>query len=183
VSVSSADARVTGISGGVVVESASGDVSVTDGPGPVTASTASNDIRVTGARARTEVNASSGDIYLSDIVGTVSAQTSSGDISLSQAATQQLDASSASGDISLTLTAPFSGVGDVQSASGDLTVALPPGSDCRVRATTVSGTISASVDLRQRLHEGRTMTGRLGAGRGSLDMSATSGDIALHPAG
>jgi hypothetical protein len=183
VHVASADARVTGIAGGVVVQSASGDVSVADGPGPVTVSTASGDIRVTGARARTEADASSGDIYLSDIAGTVTVSTSSGDISLSQAATQQLDASSASGDICLTLTDPFSGLGKAHSLSGDLTVALPPGSDCRVTATTVSGTISSSLDLGQRLHERRTMSGLLGAGRGSLDMGTTSGDITLRPAG
>ena len=183
VHVASADARVTGIAGGVVVQSASGDVSVTDGPGPVTVSAASGDIRVTGARARTNADASSGDIYLSDIAGKVTAHTSSGDISLSQAATQEFDASSTSGDLSLTLTAPFSGVGEARTMSGDLVVALPPGSDCRVTATTVSGTISSSLDLSQRLHERRTTSGLVGAGRGSLDMSTTSGDIALRPAG
>jgi hypothetical protein len=183
VRVASADARVTGIAGGVVIKSKSGDVQVFDGRGAVTVSSASGDIRVTGARSRTKADASSGDIYLSDIAGAVAVHASSGDISLSQAATQEFDVSSTSGDISLALTDPFSGVGNARTVSGDLTVALPPGSDCRVTATTVSGDISSSLTLSQRLHEGRTMTGRLGAGRGSLGMSTTSGDIALRPAG
>jgi hypothetical protein len=183
VHVVSADARVTGIAGGVVIRSASGDVSVTDGPGPVTVSTASGDIRVTGARVRTKANASSGDISLSGIAGKMAVHTTSGDISLSQAATQEFDVSSTSGDLSLALTDPLSGVGKAHSLSGDVTVAIPPGSDCRVALTTLSGDISDRLGLSQRRQQRRTMAGILGAGRGSLDMSTTSGDTTLRPAG
>ncbi|MCJ7827225.1 MAG: DUF4097 domain-containing protein, partial [Demequinaceae bacterium] len=91
VRVASADARVTGIAGGVVVRSASGDVSVMEGPGPVTVSTASGDIRVSGAGPGIEASTTSGDISLSDIAGKMAVHTTSGDISLSQAATQEFD--------------------------------------------------------------------------------------------
>lgn len=183
VHVASADARVTGIAGGVVIKSKSGDVQVFDGRGPVTISVTSGDIRVTGAGPGVEASTTSGDISLSDIAGKMAVHTTSGDISLSQAATQEFDVSSTSGDLSLALTDPLSGVGKAHSLSGDVTVAIPPGSDCRVALTTLSGDISAGLNLSQRLQQGRTMTGLVGAGRGSLDMSTTSGDIALRPAG
>ena len=183
VRVASADARVTGIAGNVVIKSKSGDVQVFDGRGPVTISVTSGDIRVSGAGPGVEASTTSGDISLSDIAGKMAVHTTSGDISLSQAATQEFDVSSTSGDLSLALTDPLSGVGKAHSLSGDVTVAIPPGSDCRVALTTLSGDISDRLGLSQRRQQRRTMAGILGAGRGSLDMSTTSGDITLRPAG
>jgi hypothetical protein len=159
VKVVSADVSVQGIEGPIDASAVSGDVSVRDSVRPVAAHTVSGDIRV------------------DDAAGAVDARTTSGDVVLTALLADQIDAHTVSGDIRIESALPFSGRLESKSVSGDVRVALPGGSDCEVHAKTVSGDIRGGPW--SEVSRGRAGT-RLGAGAGSVNISATSGDIHLN---
>ena len=184
ISTASGDIWVTGAHAQVDVRASSGDVFFNDVTGSVAARTASGDIHIQDSRSgHLTAAAASGDIDLRGSSGhELTVTTASGDIDIRDVGAEELTAAAASGDITVWLATPFSATMEARSKSGDVTVALPSGSDCRVRATTASGNISSRLNLSDCSLQKRSISGRLGAGRGSVEVSTASGDIELLPA-
>jgi DUF4097 and DUF4098 domain-containing protein YvlB len=198
VKVVSADVGVQGMEGSVAVDAVSGDISVGDGAasvtahavsgdihvddagGPVAARTTSGDIRVADTAGPVAAHSVSGDIRVDDRDGFVEAKTTSGDVRITAVAGEHIEVSSVSGDIAIEFTPPFSGDLKSRSISGNVGLALPASSDCTVRATTVSGSISGKAWSEISRREGRA---RLGSGAGSAELSTTSGNIRLETSG
>ncbi|RFU84829.1 hypothetical protein DY218_20790 [Streptomyces triticagri] len=155
---------------------------------------------VSGIEAKTTVRGVSGDSTLLGIAGPVTAETVSGSVE-AQAVTGKLRFSSVSGGLTVVEgsgpsvradsvsghmivdVGPGSDPTDIQlnNVSGEIAVRLPHPADAKVEANTASGTVSNSFDeLRVDGNWGaKRVTGRLGAGRGTLKANTVSGAIAL----
>jgi DUF4097 and DUF4098 domain-containing protein YvlB len=142
---------------------ASGDISVTDVAGDLTAKTAS------------------GDVTMQQVQGTVKASTASGDIRVAGAA-GGVNARTASGNVDVELTS-IEGDGPLafSSASGDITVKVPARISADVALSTASGRAESDFPLTvdDRQTHGRRLYGRIGSGALQLKMSTASGNVRL----
>jgi hypothetical protein len=159
----SGDVRLRGLNGAIDVRVLSGDVSLED---------------CTGTSINVENK--SGDMKLVRVGGNVSAKTISGDISLVDANCPSLSVETVSGDISASLTNAIEGTVNVRTVSGDAEVVAPNGGDARVSLSSLRGDIDCDLTLLDEVRSDQRLTGRIGNGRGSLDVSAVTGDVELR---
>lgn len=159
----------------------SGNVSVRGVHGPVEINTTSGDIRAEDVDSPSFViENKSGDIRMTRVKGSVSARTASGDIRVEDADVKTLAVECVSGDATVDLRQPVTGAINVRTVSGDATVGVPDGSDCRVGISTVRGHAYCGINLEDEAKADNRITGRIGAGTGSLDVSAVTGDVSLQ---
>jgi len=124
----------------------------------------------------------SGDLTLRRVKGNVSARTTSGEVELHDLDGKTASVETVSGDIRAGFSTPVTGSVNFRTVSGDVDLKVPDGSDCRVSLSSSSGEIESELDLREATQSDRRLTGRLGDGTGTLDVSAVSGDIHLSMA-
>ncbi|MFB6840504.1 DUF4097 domain-containing protein [Streptomyces sp. NPDC056361] len=167
VGVVGAEAVVSGVSGRTEVRGVTGDTTLLGLSGPVRAESVSGNLAAQSVTGALRVNSVTGDVTVIEGSGaSVKADTVSGDmvVDLDPA---ELDGPPA--DIRLT------------SVSGEVAIRLPHPADARVEASTTSGSVSnAFEDLRVGgMWGAKSITGTLGAGRGTLKATTVSGSIAL----
>lgn len=146
------------------ISSASGDIDVNNVRGSLNVKTASGDVRVKGFDGEANVSSASGDVTVSEVSGTVSARAASGDVEVE---INRLD-----------------GTGNMEfsTASGDVRVTVPGSLDADVDMSTVSGSLETDfpIQVEEKRHgAGRRASGRLGNGARTLRISAASGDVTL----
>ncbi|MEU9861037.1 DUF4097 family beta strand repeat-containing protein [Streptomyces sp. NPDC047971] len=166
VGVIGAGAVVSGIKGRTDVRGVTGDTTLVGLSGPVHAESVSGSLEAQSVTGALRVNSVTGDVTVIEAAGAVKADTLSGDMVI------DLDAGDLDGppaDIRL------------NSVSGEVAIRLPHPADARVEANTTSGSVSnAFDDLRVDGQWGaKSITGTLGAGRGTLRATTVSGSIAL----
>ncbi|MFJ3444225.1 DUF4097 family beta strand repeat-containing protein [Streptomyces sp. NPDC086081] len=158
-----AAAVVSGIESPTVVKGVTGDTTLVGLSGPVRADTVS------------------GSLEAQDVTGDLRFNSVSGDLTVVEGAGRSVRADSVSGSMIVDL-AP-DGPTDVKltSVSGEIAIRLPHRADAEVEANTASGAVSnAFDDLRVHGQWGaHKITGRLGAGTGTLRATTVSGSIAL----
>ncbi|MEU3753005.1 DUF4097 family beta strand repeat-containing protein [Streptomyces olivoreticuli] len=164
VGVAGASAVVSNVTGRTAVTGVSGDVTLVGITGPVRAETVSG---------RLEAQGIGGDLHFKSV---------SGDLTLVESSGGMVRADSISGDVVVDLSpaapGPSLALGTV---SGDVAIRLPNTADAEVDANTTSGALSCGFE---ELHVSsqfgaKKITGRLGAGRGSLKVTSVSGAVAL----
>jgi len=199
VEVKSGEVKVVGMGAAVAVSSGSGEISLEDIRGAVTAETGSGSIggknllggvtAETGSgsidlavvRGHASAKTGSGGLALSDVDGDeILADTGSGDIQMSEVSAGSIKAKAASGGIEVRVHRPFTGQMRLETGSGEVTLSLPAGSDCRVDASTSSGGIDNGLPLQSVSSSRGKLTGGMGAGRGSVEVSTGSGGITLE---
>ncbi|HET6357901.1 DUF4097 family beta strand repeat-containing protein [Streptomyces sp.] len=164
VGVVGAAAFVSGIQGTTAVRGVSGDTTLVGLSGAVRADTVSGNLEAQSVTGELRYNSVSGDLTVIEGAGTsVRAESVSGDMVI------DLDPGGRPTDIRLT------------TVSGEVAIRLPHPADARVEANTASGAVSnAFEDLRVSGQWGaKKITGRLGAGTGTLKATTVSGSIAL----
>ena len=57
---------------------------------------------------------------------------------------------------------------------------IADGSDCRVSLSTLRGDVTTALKLEDEAKSDQRITGRLGSGKGSLDVSAVTGNVTLE---
>jgi DUF4097 and DUF4098 domain-containing protein YvlB len=120
---SSGDLDLTGVSA-VDVSTSSGNVTVNQVDGPVTASVTSGDVEVNDVTGPTQLKTSSGDITGRGLSGSAQADATSGDIALDFTAAVDLRARTSSGNIDVKVPGgPYHVTTHV--TSGDVTVNVP----------------------------------------------------------
>jgi hypothetical protein len=145
----SGDLTAASVTGDVTVRSASGDVLLDTVGGEFSMHTASGDTRVTQVDGAVRIGSASGDIAIGYCGGSVTARTAAGDIRLDGVASGLVELNSATGDIRV---AVVSGIGvylDMSSMAGsirsDLDEVDSPDGDAdaavEIRARTLSGDI------------------------------------------
>lgn len=177
---SSGKVSVKGIQASVKIQGANGEFQISDVKGPLEAviSTGSVDVKkVEGALIN--VDTKSGSVSLSDVKGAISVRTSSGNVNLVDVSGRTLTVEAASGDIVADLCEAVTGNVNMRTVSGNITVEICDTSDARVSLVTIQGAVSSSIDLEDLTQEHLKIRGRLGEGKGMIDLSAVSGDVRL----
>jgi len=177
----SGDVQVYDTKGGCRVTGRSGDVKLRGLTGVVEISAESGDINVSESEL-TSLHAEnkSGDITLTKVRGNVTARSATGNLRLSESSGKVVSIESVSGDVHAILGEPVTGNLNVRTVNGNATVAVPDGSDCRVSLSTLRGTVECGLVLQDEARQDQRITGRLGAGTGTLDVSAVTGDITVE---
>ncbi|HVT14499.1 MAG TPA: DUF4097 family beta strand repeat-containing protein [Fimbriimonadaceae bacterium] len=183
----------------IEIKSESGDVHVSDTKSGCRVSTKSGDVHLKGLNGLVEVSAHSGDLRIEDstvsniqfenksgdavlrrIVGSANVRTTSGDISVRDSEMKTLAIDGVSGDVDVDLRSPVTGAVTIRTVSGDTLVAIPDGSDCRVGLKTLRGNVTCALPLTEEARAEGQVTGRLGDGKGTLDVSAVNGNITIE---
>lgn len=139
----SADVAAAGTLESADIATASGDVQLRDVDGEVNVKTASGDVIVGDVGGRGSFATASGDVTVGRLSGAGSAATASGDVRIAAVA-GDVKASTASGDVELGSVAD--GRIAVNSASGDVEVAVKRGTRALLDCTTVSGDARSELD-------------------------------------
>jgi DUF4097 and DUF4098 domain-containing protein YvlB len=181
VEVTTGEVKVSGINGGVKAHGQSGKVTISECKGSVTASTTVGDLRIGNSSGAIEANTSSGALFVDDVSGAVTARTMNGMVNVAATRSKKIVVGTMSGAIDVKVKAPFSGQMEVSSKSGDVAVALPSRSNCRVRTMTNTGPITCTLPLSKVERAGPNVSGQLGAGQGYVEVSNDSGAITVRP--
>lgn len=164
----SGEVRVQEAAGDTTVHSGSGDVEVGRALGPLRVKTGSGRVRVQHASASLAVASGSGRVDILDAGAETAAKTGSGDVHVT----------SAHGDVSLTSASGALEIGSIdtgtvraKTVSGDVTVAVPPGTPVWTDISCLTGSVRSSL----------TGAGRPGEGQSYVEVRATtvSGDVVL----
>jgi hypothetical protein len=143
VSTASADVTCTGLLGRLEGNTVSGDVQAGQVSGPVSVNTASGGVHLLHAAAGVSVNTASGDVSIEAIDGDLTVKTASGDLRVGRAG-GSAEVKTASGDVRVQSIA--AGRGDVSSVSGDVTLAVPPGTGVYLDLSSTSGRVRSELD-------------------------------------
>jgi DUF4097 and DUF4098 domain-containing protein YvlB len=177
---SAGDVQVAGTKAGCRVSGKSGDVRLSGLDGVIEVSTSSGDVSVSdSSTAALSIENKSGDVRVSQVRGNVSVRSSSGDITLTECAGKSISLEAVSGDVSADLVEAVDGSVNIRTVSGDVKLAIPDGSDCRVALSTLRGSVESDLTLADEARQEQRITGRLGAGTGTVDVSAINGNVHL----
>lgn len=184
--------------GAVEVKCTSGNVTLLDTGGPARIDGISGNVQAKGLNGPVEIAASSGNVLMEDVTtpsltlenkagnvtlrkvkGNVNARTASGNMLLEDCSGRTMSIESVSGDVSVDLTQAISGTVSVRTVSGNARVSVEDGSDCRVSLSTLRGAVDCDLELQDEASTAQRVTGRLGDGAGTLDVSAVTGNISV----
>jgi Putative adhesin len=139
----SADVSCVGEISSLAVSTASGDLTASAVTGDVNARTASGDVLLEQVGGDLTVHTASGDLRASQVDGAVRVNTASGDIALGYCA-RSVTTRTATGDVQIGAVA--SGEVDLNSASGDVEVAVVPGTGVYLELSSLTGTVRSDLD-------------------------------------
>jgi DUF4097 and DUF4098 domain-containing protein YvlB len=166
---------------GARVTNRSGDVHVRQLNGTIEVSAYSGDIKIEDAKTPSlTVENKSGDIALTRVDGNVNARTASGNVRVTQSTGKTVSVEAVSGDVQIDLESAVTGSLNVRTVSGDSLVSIVDGSDCRVSLSTLRGLVACALPLDEEAKSDQRITGRIGDGKGSLDVSAVTGNVTLE---
>jgi len=158
----SGNISLRGLEGVIEVSTSSGNVSVEDTSGPAIG-----------------LENKSGNIRVVRSSGNVKARTASGDITITKSTGKVVSVEATYGNVSIDLDEPLTGTLNVRTVNGNATVVLPDGSDTRVKLSTIRGSVHCGFQLIDEAREESRVTGTLGTGNGTLDVSAVTGNVSL----
>lgn len=177
----SGDIDVSGTQNSVKIQNASGDIRVDNGGNVVSIATSKGLTKVLNTTAKTiEVESKSGEIVLEKCDASCVLKTSSGDIYAYECAARTMAAEAASGDIALDMTKAIEGAYNLRTVSGDIRLEVPDGSNTRINLSTLRGSVFCNFELDDESRDRMKITGRMGAGEGTVDISAVNGDVTLQ---
>lgn len=139
----SADLSCVGTLSGLSLSTASGDLSASIVTGDVTAKTASGDLLLDRVGGDLTVQTASGDVRATEVDGAVRINSASGDVTLGYCA-GSVTTKTASGDVQLG--AVSSGVIELNSATGDVEVAVVPGTGVYLSLSSLTGSMRSDLD-------------------------------------
>jgi hypothetical protein len=170
---------VTGRDGPLTICSGVGDVHVACCRGPVSVETEYGDVTVEVPGDAVTVCTGGGNVQVTDSVGPLVVRTMSGAITVSDLRSEDMNLSTMSGNISVSLAGPFSGRLRARANEGKIGVTLVQGSDCRVRIGTRWGDIRNELAAVDPSYQGTNTDGRLAGGNGLVDLATSLGDITI----
>ena len=163
------------------VHSKSGDVTLAGMNGQVEVGTQSGDIVIEDSTTTSlQAENKSGDITLRRVSGNANIRTASGDTAIRDCELKSLAVEGVSGDVDVDLRTPISGAVSIRTVSGNTLIGVPDGSDCRVALKTLRGRVTCAIPLQDEAKAEGQLTGKLGDGKGTLDVSAVSGEITVE---
>ncbi len=180
VKTESGDVQISDTGAGAKVHSQSGNVLCRGLDGPIDLNAYSGDVHVEDCKSQMlSIESKSGDIRLSKVDGNINMRIASGEISLADCKGKTLSIESVSGNVTADFSEPITGTVNIRTVNGDASVAIPDGCDCRVSMSTLRGDVVSEVNLQDEAKSDQRITGRLGDGTGSIDISGINGDIEM----
>ncbi|MBS1706246.1 MAG: DUF4097 family beta strand repeat protein [Armatimonadetes bacterium] len=178
----SGDVTLHSTGGGCRVQVDSGDVTLNNLNGPVEASTSSGDIKVFKVEGPSiTLESKSGDVKETEVRSVSNlVKTASGDITFEACSGKTVSVEAVAGDVKIDLDRALDGNVTIRSVQGDTMLSVPGGGDCRVTLSTLRGEVDCMLELEEMNRQDKRITGRLGDGTGSLDVSGISGNIKVR---
>jgi putative adhesin len=186
---------IDGLKGPLEASTGSGNLKVSNLGDQVRVSTGSGGIQIETVKGDLHASTGSGTIRASGVAGGLRASTGSGDITLEQAAPGDVEVNTGSGNVNLRgvhgevraqtasgsihVEGEGSGSWRLGTASGGVTIRLPAQQGFTLHARTVSGHIDTAREMVVQAHSKREITGKVGDGGFSLDVSTVSGNIRI----
>lgn len=178
---SSGDIQVIGTGSSCRANSRSGDLLLRGMNGVIEIGSESGDITVEdSASPQVTIENKSGDLKLTQVRGNLNVRTASGDVTVTGGAGKVVAIESVSGDTRFDTFEPSISALNIRTVSGDVHVCVPDGLDCRVMLSTMRGSVNAEIPLTDEVRDEHRLTGRLGEGTGTIDVSAITGDVTLE---
>lgn len=180
VDVGAADLRVSGTRGVLTLDTGSGDISVQNATGEVSIDAGSGGITVTGVKGtRLNLDTGSGSVDASDIeVGDFVADVGSGGLRLMRLNAPRITVETGSGGATLEVLSNIERL-SVESGSGGITVRAPATLSAQVMIETGSGGFQTDFEVTTRRMSRNFLDGRIGDGRGRIDIESGSGRVRL----
>ncbi len=175
-------------SGDVVAESCQGVLELDNGQGTVTVKAARGDFKLeTGSGSFTltdlagnlDVETGSGRVGVSRIRGDLKVEAGSGDVILEGVASRRVQVGTGSGDVSVEGYPLPDGCWELETGSGDVRLAIPATTACRLSVETGSGAIDCRLPLRGREEEPGCLRGVLNRPDASVEVLTGSGEVVL----
>ena len=178
--IGSGAVTATGVRGALSLETGSGSVTVSDVEGELDVDTGSGAVELTGIRgASVLIDTGSGTVTGSDIESpSVHVDTGSGGIRLERVSSADVMLDTGSGAVNVELLEALDNL-MVDTGSGSVTLYLPPGLGAEIEAETGSGGIDVEVPVQIRSVKRDHLLGRIGDGRGRINIDTGSGSIRL----
>ena len=188
---------IDGIAGPLEANSGSGSLKVSNIGNEVHARTGSGDIDLSNVKGGVKVSAGSGSISAKGIAGGLDASSGSGSIALEQTAPGNVDIQTGSGSVEvkgangavkaqtgsggISVAGNPSGEWTLHSGSGDVAVQLPAQASFNLVARTGSGSIDSNREIAvQGKISPRELTGKVGNGGPTVELSTSSGSIQIR---
>jgi DUF4097 and DUF4098 domain-containing protein YvlB len=176
------DVSVNGAIGNSKVSVTSGDVVIENSKGSLELGLTSGDLTMKNSDfSSLSVSNKSGDLRLESVTGIINLRSSSGDVVISEAGGKSLSVETISGDLTIAYANGMKGNASLRTVNGEISVALPEDADCRIKLSAIQGEVTSKLVLQDEARAKGSLTGRLGEGFGSLDVSTVNGDINLSP--
>jgi hypothetical protein len=172
VRVSAGEVKISGMQAAVAVESKAGDVTIANCPGPVRVGSLAGNTQVSSTRKELSVEVGAGEMVLEDIRGPVRARGRVGQICLNGVQSDRITAALDCGEIAIEMNKPFSGKLAARTRIGNTSIALRPGSRCRVLTSVGIGSVEDGLPAR--------VLSRTGPG--VIEASAGMGEVTLTEA-
>lgn len=157
----------------------SGDVEVVEAQGTVHIESQAGDVRIEKLVGSAEVENKVGDVWLREVSGVVRVRSATGDVRARDISGSVISVETVDGDVDLDICEPLLGTLNVRTVSGDVLVDLAGGSHCRVALSSINGLVRCTVPLEEAHHSEDRITGKIGTGEGTIDMSAVNGNVIL----
>ncbi len=176
------DVSVIGAIGSSKVSVISGDVVIENSKGSLELGLTGGDLTMKNSDfSSLSVSNKSGDLRLESVTGVINLRSSSGDVVISEAGGKSLSVETISGDLTIAYANGMKGNASLRTVNGEISVALPEDADCRIKLSAIQGEVTSKLVLQDEARAKGSLTGRLGEGFGSLDVSTVNGDISLSP--
>jgi hypothetical protein len=178
--IAAAPVTTSNTRGDLRIEVGSGEVQVTQSRGDLSVDTGSGAVAVSDVRGeQVSIETGSGEVTTSDVrTSQLSIDTGSGDIRVSKLMASQVSLETGSGAVTADVSGEVWNV-DVETGSGDITLRVPPTLGAEVDIETSSGDIETDFEVSVTRHARDHLTGRIGDGRGKIDIETGSGGIKL----
>lgn len=174
------DVRISDTGAGCRLNTQSGDTFLRGLSGPVEVVAQNGDVSVESCSSPSmAIESKHGDVSLVNVAGNVNARTAGGDIRGRSCSGKTWSVESVSGDVSMEFSEAVSGVLNIRTVNGDTELLVPDGCSCRVSLSTLRGTVTSGIPLDEAATMEQRITGRLGDGAGTIDVSAVNGNIAF----
>jgi DUF4097 and DUF4098 domain-containing protein YvlB len=175
------DITVDGTTGRVSLETVQGDVTLHGGGGLVTVHSVSGDLNVSGVRGQLDAHSTNGTVDAEDVTGSVNAETVNGDIKLRGIRSDDVTATTVNGDIEYRGAIRDNGQYRLSNHNGDVTVAVPVGTNASVTVSTFNGDFDSDFPVTLAGgRQGKRFSFTLGTGSATLDLESFQGSIRLE---
>lgn len=180
------DIDIAGVQANVSAETVEGDVVLQGGNGSIDLTSVEGAITVTGARGRIRANSVDGDVRLTNVSGEITAEGVDGDIIIDGAESSAVEASSTDGDILYIGTIKDGGRYALITHDGDVSIAVPEGTNATFTVATFDGSVDASFPMSVnpgQVDRKRRYSFKLGSGSARVELESFDGDLLLRRPG